>query len=47
VTGPVLVLVETDDQGAIEVSQETLTFARELDGDLHVVVVGDGPAGLF
>ena len=46
-TGPVLVLVETDDQGAIEVSQETLTFARGLGGDLHAVVVGDGPAGLL
>ena len=30
VTGRVLVLVETDEQGAIEVSQETLTFARGL-----------------
>jgi electron transfer flavoprotein alpha subunit len=43
----VLVLVETDEQGAIEVSQETLTFARSFGGELHAVVVGDGPSGLL
>jgi electron transfer flavoprotein alpha subunit len=47
VTGRVLVLVESDEQGAIEVSQETLTFARAFDGELHAVVVGDGPPGLL
>lgn len=46
-TGRVLVLVETDEQGAIEVSQETLTFARSFGGELHAVVVGDGPSGLL
>ncbi len=46
-TGRVLVLVESDEQGAIEVSQETLTFARAFDGELHAVVVGDGPPGLL
>jgi electron transfer flavoprotein alpha subunit len=45
-TGPVLVLVETDEHGVIEVSQETLTLARGLGGDLQAIVVGDGPAGL-
>jgi electron transfer flavoprotein alpha subunit len=42
----VLVLVETDAGGAIEVSRETLTFARGLGLDVHALVVGDGPAGL-
>ena len=46
-TGRVLVLVETDEQGAIEVSQETLTFARSFGGELHAVVIGDGPSGLL
>jgi electron transfer flavoprotein alpha subunit len=42
----VLVLVETDDKGASEVSRETLTFARRLGEDVQALVVGDGPAGL-
>ena len=42
----VLVLVETDGGGIIEVSAETLTFARQLGQELHAVVVGDAPAGL-
>ncbi len=42
----ILVLVETDESGASEVSRETLTFARGLGGDVHVLVVGDGPSGL-
>jgi electron transfer flavoprotein alpha subunit len=42
----VLVLVETDEAGPSEVSQETLTFARRLGADVHALVVGDGPAGL-
>jgi electron transfer flavoprotein alpha subunit len=42
----VLVLVETDAGGAIEVSRETLTFVRGLGLDVHALVVGDGPAGL-
>lgn len=42
----ILVLVETDESGAGEVSRETLTFARGLDGDVQALVVGDGPAGL-
>jgi electron transfer flavoprotein alpha subunit len=41
----VLVLVETDDDGVTEVSREALTFARDL-GEVHALVVGDGPAGL-
>jgi electron transfer flavoprotein alpha subunit len=45
-SGTVLVLVETDAGGATEVSRETLTFARGLGGDVHALVVGDGPAGL-
>ncbi len=45
-TGAVLVLVETDEEGAIEVSRETLTFARSLGGEVHALLVGDGPAGL-
>jgi electron transfer flavoprotein alpha subunit len=45
VTSTVLVLVETDDSGATEVSRETLTFARSL-GDVQALVVGDGPGGL-
>jgi electron transfer flavoprotein alpha subunit len=46
-TGPVLVLVETDEQGVVEVSQETLTLARGLGGELRAVVIGDGPGGLL
>lgn len=46
-TGHVLVLVETDEQGVTEVSQETLTFARGLGGEVHAIVVGDGPPGLL
>ena len=42
----ILVLVETDDGGASEVSRETLTFVRRLGDDVHALVVGDGPAGL-
>jgi electron transfer flavoprotein alpha subunit len=42
----ILVLVETDESGASEVSRETLTFARGLGADVHALVVGDGPAGL-
>jgi electron transfer flavoprotein alpha subunit len=41
-----LVLVETDSDGAIEVSQETLTFARALEQPLHVLVIGEVPGGL-
>ncbi len=41
----VLVLVETDADGVIEVSREALTFARDI-GDVHALVVGDGPSGL-
>jgi electron transfer flavoprotein alpha subunit len=44
-SGAVLVLVETDDDGVSEVSQETLTFARGLGADVHALVVGDGPSG--
>jgi electron transfer flavoprotein alpha subunit len=43
----VLVLVETDDEGVVEVSRETLTFARDLGTDVRALVVGDGPAGLL
>jgi electron transfer flavoprotein alpha subunit len=43
----VLVLVETDDEGVVEVSRETLTFARDLGSDVRALVVGDGPAGLL
>lgn len=42
----ILVLVETDESGASEVSRETLTFARGLGDDVHALVVGDGPSGL-
>jgi electron transfer flavoprotein alpha subunit len=45
-SGRTLVLVETDESGATEVSRETLTFARGLGGDVHALVVGDGPTGL-
>jgi electron transfer flavoprotein alpha subunit len=44
----ILVLVETDAQGAIEVSRETLTFARGLadkQGDTPVHALLVGPAG--
>ncbi|HYO33302.1 MAG TPA: electron transfer flavoprotein subunit alpha/FixB family protein [Nocardioidaceae bacterium] len=46
-TGQVFVLVEADEQGAIEVSLETLTFARSLGGELHAVVIGSSPSGLL
>jgi electron transfer flavoprotein alpha subunit len=45
-SGHTLVLVETDESGASEVSRETLTFARGIGGDVQALVVGDGPAGL-
>jgi electron transfer flavoprotein alpha subunit len=45
-TGHTLVLVETDESGASEVSRETLTFARGIGDDVQALVVGDGPAGL-
>ena len=41
-----LVLVETDASGAIEVSQEALTFVRDLNSPVHALVVGDVPPGL-
>jgi electron transfer flavoprotein alpha subunit len=41
-----LVLVETDVSGAIEVSQEALTFVLDLGSPVHALVVGDVPAGL-
>ena len=42
----VLVLVETDESGASEVSREALTFVRRLGGDVHALVVGALPAGV-
>jgi electron transfer flavoprotein alpha subunit len=42
----VLVLVETDDTGVSEVSRETLTFVRRLDGEVHALVVGAMPDGV-
>jgi electron transfer flavoprotein alpha subunit len=46
----ILVFVETDPNGAAEVSRETVTFARTLaeraGGPVHAVVVGDRPDGL-
>jgi electron transfer flavoprotein alpha subunit len=39
----VLVLVETDESGVVEVSRETLTFVRELGQGVHAIVL-DGPA---
>jgi electron transfer flavoprotein alpha subunit len=42
----VLVLVETDGDGVIEVSAETLTFARRLGQEVHALVVGDDVVGL-
>lgn len=36
-----LVFVETDADGVTEVSRETLTFARSLDGPVDAVVIGD------
>jgi electron transfer flavoprotein alpha subunit len=39
----VLVLVETDESGVVEVSRETLTFVRGLGQDVHAVVL-DGSA---
>lgn len=41
---PSLVLVETGDGGATEVSLETLTFARGLGAPVHAVLVGAVPA---
>jgi electron transfer flavoprotein alpha subunit len=41
-----LVLVETDDTGVVEVSRETLTFARRLGDEVNALVIGDGPSGL-
>ena len=41
-----LVLVETDADGVVEVSRETLTFARGLGDDVAALVCGDGPSGL-
>jgi electron transfer flavoprotein alpha subunit len=41
-----LVLVETDANGAIEVSQEALTFVRDLGSPVHALVVGDVAPGL-
>jgi electron transfer flavoprotein alpha subunit len=42
----VLVLVETDESGATEVSREALAFARGL-GRVQALVIGEGPAGLL
>lgn len=44
----ILVLVETDASGAVEVSRETITFARSLAGDeaIDAVLVGEAPAGM-
>jgi electron transfer flavoprotein alpha subunit len=42
----VLVLVETDENGIIEVSRETLAFARAFGADVHALVVGEDPARL-
>jgi len=42
----VLVLVESEGGAASETSRETLTFARQFGEPIHVVVVGDVPAGL-
>ncbi|HET6627248.1 MAG TPA: electron transfer flavoprotein subunit alpha/FixB family protein [Nocardioidaceae bacterium] len=42
----ILVLVETDDGGAAEVSRETMTFARGLGEEMVALVVGDGVPGL-
>ena len=42
----VLVLVETDEGGATEVSRETLTFARGLGLEVQALVIGHGPSGL-
>ena len=42
----VLVLVETDESGASEVSREALTFVRRLDDDVHALVVGALPDGV-
>jgi electron transfer flavoprotein alpha subunit len=42
----VLVLVETDDTGAIEVTRESLAFVRGLGQDVHALVVGELPEGL-
>jgi electron transfer flavoprotein alpha subunit len=39
----VLVLVETDESGVVEVSRETLTFVRALGQDIHALVL-DGSA---
>ncbi len=45
-TGDVLVLVETDESGASEVSRETLTFVRGLGAEVTALVVGDLPDGV-
>jgi len=45
-SGRVLVWVETDAEGATEVSRETLTFARRLGAEVQALVIGDGPSGL-
>lgn len=37
----IAVFVESDDSGITEVSRETLTFARAMDGDLHAIAVGE------
>jgi len=47
----ILVLVETDASGAVEVSREALTFARDLSSagggvPIDAVVVGPVPPGL-
>jgi electron transfer flavoprotein alpha subunit len=42
----VLVLVETDDTGAVEVTRESLAFVRALGQDVHALVVGDVADGL-
>lgn len=42
----VLVLVETDDTGAIEVTRESLAFMRGLGHDVHALVIGELQADL-
>jgi electron transfer flavoprotein alpha subunit len=42
----VLVLIETDDVGAIEVTRESLAFVRGLGQDVHALVIGELPDGL-
>jgi electron transfer flavoprotein alpha subunit len=43
----IVVLVEFDAEGVSEVTEETLTFVRGLDPDVHAVLVGAGPDGLL